>query len=96
MKRTELIAALARRFPVLTEQDAALSVKYLLDAITGAVAYGGRIEVRGFGSFGVRVCPLPKAHDPKTGEAVAVGTKCVPHFATGKALRQRVDHSSHP
>ena len=96
MKRTELIAALARRFPALTPEDAVLSVKILLDAIAGALAHGGRVEVRGFGSFGVRTRPPRKAHNPKTGAPVAVGTKFVPHFTTGKELRQRVDRSSHP
>ena len=95
MTRTQLIAALARRFPALTEQDAALSVKYIFDAFAGALVQGGRVEVRGFGSFSVRTRPPRNARNPKTGYAVAVGEKRVPHFLPGKELRERVDRSSH-
>lgn len=94
MTRKQLIAALARRFPTLTEQDAALSVKYIFDALAGALVQGGRVEVRGFGSFSVRTRPPRNAHNPKTGEPVAVGEKRVPHFLPGKELRERVDCSS--
>lgn len=95
MTRTQFIAALARRFPPLTEQDAALSVQYILHAIAGALVQGGRVEVRGFGSFSVRTRPPRDARNPKTGEAVAVVEKRVPHFLPAKELRQRVDRSSH-
>ena len=95
MTRIQFIAALARRFPVLTTEDAALSVQYILDAIAGALVEGGRVEVRGFGSFSVRTRPPRDARNPKTGEAVAVVEKRVPHFLPAKELRQRVDRSSH-
>lgn len=95
MTRTQLIAALARRFPALMEQDAALSVQYILDAIASALVQGGRVEVRDFGSFSVHTRPPRNARNPKTGEAVAVAEKRVPHFLPGKALRERVDRSTH-
>ena len=94
MTRTQLIAALARRFPALTRDDAAFSVTCILDAISSALARGGRVEVRGFGSFSVRTRPPRNAHNPKSGEPVAVGEKRVPHFLTAKELRKRVDGSS--
>lgn len=93
MTRIQFIAALARRFPALTTEDAALSVKYILDAMTSALAQGGRVEVRDFGSFSVHTRPPRNARNPKTGEPVAVGEKHVPHFLPGKALRRRVDRS---
>jgi integration host factor subunit beta len=33
--------------------------------------------------------------NPKTGEAVALAEKHVPHFKPGKELRDRVDSASH-
>jgi integration host factor subunit beta len=51
MTRSELIARLAAHFPQLTNKDAELSVKTVLNGMTEALARGGRIEIRGFGSF---------------------------------------------
>jgi len=91
MTRSELIDALAARFPQLTAQDAEVAVKELLDAVTGALIQGQRVEIRGFGSFSLTYRPPRTARNPKTGEKVDVPAKYVPHFKPGKELRDRVD-----
>jgi integration host factor subunit beta len=91
MTRSELIEALAARFPQLTAQDADVAVKELLDAITEALIKGQRIEIRGFGSFSLKYRPPRTGRNPKTGEKVDVAAKYVPHFKPGKELRDRVD-----
>ena len=50
-----------------------------------------RIEIRGFGSFGLNERPPRTGRNPKTGEKVRVPRKFVPHFKAGKELRERVD-----
>ena len=53
--------------------------------------YGGdRIEVRGFGSCSLHFRPPRTCRNPKTGDAVALPGKHVPHFKPGKELRERV------
>ncbi len=91
MTRSELIDALAARFPQLTAQDAEVAVKELLDALTGAWIQGQRIEIRGFGSFSLNYRLPRTGRNPKTGEKVDVPAKYVPHFKPGKELRDRVD-----
>jgi len=91
MTRSELIDALAARFPKLTTQDAEVAVKELLDALTGALIQGQRIEIRGFGSFSLNYRPPRTGRNPKTGKKVDVAAKYVPHFKPGKELRDRVD-----
>ena len=91
MTRSELIDSLAARFPQLTAQDAEVAVKELLDALTGALIQGQRIEIRGFGSFSLKYRPPRTGRNPKTGEKVDVAAKYVPHFKPGKELRDRVD-----
>ena len=49
------------------------------------------IEVRGFGSFALHYRPPRMGRNPKTGEAVALPGKHVPHFKPGKELRERVN-----
>ena len=57
MTRSDLIAKLAERYPQLLAKDADLAVKVILDAMTDTMAKGGRIEIRGFGSFTLRHQP---------------------------------------
>ena len=87
MTKSELIAQLAERFPQLVAKDADYAVKMILDAMTDALARGGRIEIRGFGSFALNYRPPRTGRNPKSGE------KYVPHFKAGKELRERVDLS---
>lgn len=47
----KLTANLAARFPDLTEADITLSVEIILGAMSERLVSGGRIELRGFGSF---------------------------------------------
>ena len=49
------------------------------------------MELRGFGSFGLKERRERTGRNPKTGESVAVEGKRVCFFKTGKALRERVD-----
>ncbi len=91
MTKSELISSLANSFPQLLVKDAELTVKTILDALTTALAEGQRIEIRGFGSFGVNVRPPRVGRNPRSGEKVMVQEKRVPHFKAGKELRERVD-----
>lgn len=91
MTKSELITRLAERFPQLVAKDADLAVKVILDAMTGALAQGDRIEIRGFGSFALNYRPPRTGRNPKSGEKVHVPAKYVPHFKAGKELRERVD-----
>lgn len=93
MTRSELIAALAQRFPQLVQKDAELAVTEILTAITEALSKGHRIEIRGFGSFALNYRPPRTGRNPKTGESVPVPAKYVPHFKAGKALRERVSNN---
>ena len=91
MTRSDLVEELAARFDQLTQRDAEQAVKTLLDAVSEALVRGHRIEVRGFGSFSVSHRAPRMGRNPRSGEAVAIPAKRVPHFKPGKALREAVD-----
>ncbi|MBO4119787.1 integration host factor subunit beta [Cupriavidus gilardii] len=93
MTKSELVEKLAARFPQLLLRDADISVKTILDAMSDALADGHRIEIRGFGSFGLNRRPPRVGRNPKSGERVLVPEKRVPHFKAGKELRERVDRN---
>lgn len=94
MTRSDLVDALAHRFPQLAQRDAEWAVKAILEAMSDALVRGQRIEIRGFGSFAVNHRPPRIGRNPRSGESVAVPEKRVPHFKPGKALRQAVDTRS--
>jgi integration host factor subunit beta len=91
MTKSELIEALAERQKHLAANDVELAVKSLLEQMSQALSVGERIEIRGFGSFSLHYRPPRMGRNPKTGDAVALPGKHVPHFKPGKELRERVN-----
>ena len=91
MTKSELIDILSRKQQQLPYKDVELAVKTILESMANALASGERIEIRGFGSFSLHYRPPRMGRNPKTGEAVALSSKHVPHFKPGKELRDRVN-----
>ena len=54
---------------------------------------GGRIEIRGLGSFSVRAYKGYAGRNPKTGGIVDVQPKKLPFFKVGKELKGMVNGS---
>ena len=94
MNKSELIEALSKK-EGLTEKKAIEVINLLFKGFTEELQNGGRIEIRGFGSFSVNYRPPRMGRNPRSGESVAIPEKQVPHFKPGKALRQAVDQRTH-
>jgi integration host factor subunit beta len=93
MNRSNLITRLAELHPQLLAKDTELAVKVIMDTMSTTLSRGERIEIRGFGSFGLNYRPPRQGRNPKTGDTVKVPAKYRPHFKAGKELRERVDHA---
>ncbi|MBK1701835.1 integration host factor subunit beta [Thiococcus pfennigii] len=93
MTKSELIDVLAAGQNHLAYKDVELAVRCILDNMSNALASGERIEIRGFGSFSLHYRPPRIGRNPKTGEAVSLSGKYVPHFKPGKELRDRVNQA---
>ena len=91
MNRSQLIAHLSSQFTNLTVSDAEVSVTLILDSIKNAMANGGRVEIRGFGSFSLNYRKPRMGRNPRTGEQVWVQAKSVPFFKPGIEMKKRVD-----
>ena len=91
--KSEIIDMLAAEQPQFPHRDVELAVKSIMDRLANALISGERIEIRGFGSFSLHHRPARVGRNPKTGEAVQVEDKYVPHFKPGKELRERVDYA---
>ncbi len=68
MTKSELIARLATRYSQLVAKDAEFTVKMILDAMMQSLVKGQRIEIRGFGSFGLNHRPARVREGPRTRE----------------------------
>jgi integration host factor subunit beta len=87
MTRSELIEALSQK----TNQPRSVSeraVMVFFDAIQQQLEQGGRVELRGFGSFHVKQYPAYRGRNPRTGAPVVVAAKKLPVFRTGKEIRE--------
>ena len=94
MIRSELIQRIADDNPHLYHRDVERLVNTVFDQITGAMARGDRVELRGFGAFSVKRRDARVGRNPRTGEAVDVDAKHVPFFKTGKGLHDRLNDKS--
>ncbi len=91
MTNSDLIDLLATEQNQLNGRDVEYAVKAILQQMSETLASGERIEIRGFGSFTLHSRPARTGRNPKTGGAVAVPARHVPHFKPGKELRDRVN-----
>ena len=91
MKKSELVAHVARNFPYLSFQDAATIVDTIFGSMADALAQGDGVEIRGFGSLKVKDRCAREGRNPKTGESVHIPAKKLPHFKMGKDLYERLN-----
>ena len=89
--KSDLIERLAAQPLHLAPRDVEFSVNAILNHMRESLANGDRIEIRGFGSIGLRYRGPRNGRNPKSGERVNVPGKCVPHFKPGRLLRERVN-----
>ncbi|MFH1336733.1 MAG: HU family DNA-binding protein [Candidatus Zixiibacteriota bacterium] len=90
MNKSDLIAALAKK-EKLTEINAIKIVNLMFDGFTDTLKQGGRIEIRGFGSFCVRKYKGYSGRNPKTCKDIKVKPKKLPYFKVGVIMSKRVD-----
>jgi integration host factor subunit beta len=92
MRKSELIERLCAAQPELPPEAAANAADSVIRQICERLAAGGRVEIRGFGTFFLSRRERRIAHNPMTGEQIAVAPRAVPRFKAGKHLRARVDY----
>lgn len=91
MIRSELLQALAADNPELRAEEVEQVVDIFFDEIGARLAEGGRVELRGFGTFSTRQREARTGRNPRTGTSVDVPAKRVPYFKPGKEIRERLN-----
>jgi integration host factor subunit beta len=90
MNKSDLISALAAK-EKLTEKMATDTISLIFNGFADTLKKGGRIEVRGFGSFTVREYKAYTGRNPKTGKNIKVRPKKLPFFKVGVKLKELVN-----
>ena len=89
MNKAELINAVAEK-AALSKKDSEAAVNAALEAITGALSDGEKVQLVGFGSFEVKKREARVGRNPKTKESIKIPASKVPVFKPGKALKDIV------
>lgn len=90
MNKSGLIEMLSRKESI-TEKKAVEIVNLIFKGFTDELKKGGRIEIRGLGSFVIRNYEAYTGRNPKTGKNIKVSPKKLPFFKVGKELKEKVD-----
>lgn len=90
MNKSELIEKLAEVSGINVIQAEEV-VNLIYRKMRDTMVNGGRIEIRGFGSFVVKTYDAYQGRNPKTGEKIDVPPKKLPFFKVGKELKERID-----
>ena len=95
MNKSELIERLADRCGLNVIQAEEI-VNLIYKKMKDTMVNGGRIEIRGFGSFVVKLYDSYQGRNPKTGDKISVPRKKLPFFKVGKELKERIDRVEPP
>ena len=91
VNKSQLLRRMKGRLPAgLSYRDIDEAMRLTFERISDALAQGERVELRGFGTFDLRIRHPRTARNPRTGAPVAVGVRRVVYFKPGGILRRRV------
>ena len=98
MIKSKLVLRVSAQSPHLYLGRVERAVNTILDQIVSAMKRRGRVELRGFGAFSVRVRRPHSGRNPRTRATVDVAEKVVPYFKTAQEMRNRINyrHLDHP
>jgi DNA-binding protein HU-beta len=87
MKKDDLVQAVADAAGI-NKAEADRAIQAVVDAVTGAVAKGDRVQVPGLGTFEPRSRSAREGRNPQTGETIQIAATTVPGFKPATAFKQ--------
>ena len=91
MTKSDLILKITEKNKYLLQKDVQKIIDTFFGRISESLENANRIELRGFGAFGVKNRSARIARNPRTGEPVPVQSKNIPFFKMGKNMRIRLN-----
>ena len=90
MTKSKLVSAIAEKAGI-RKKDAEATLNAFLDVVTETLKGGGKVEIRGFGTFLMKRRAARVARNPRTGKKLKVPEKLVPAFKAGKELKEATE-----
>ena len=90
MNKTQLIEVVAAKANI-KKKDAEVAISALVDVITDALADGEKVQLTGFGSFGVKERAAHEGINPATGKKMFIEAYKKPVFSASKALKDTLN-----
>ena len=75
----------------LTKVETEVTMNGIMKTIIDSLANNKRVELRGFGTFGIKHRMPKKARNPGTGDAIYLPERFVPTFKPSKLMKKRVN-----
>lgn len=93
MTKKEIVRSISDELG-LPQQQVKQIVQKLFSELIETLAEDGRIELRNFGVFEVKVRAARSARNPKTGEQMPIPARSVVTFKPGKEMEEQVQHAA--
>ena len=93
MTKADLVKMISKETGIL-RKDVAIVVDSFFDAVEDTMKEGNHIEIRGFGTFKLKVRKPRTGRNPKTNEKVPVPKRVVPVFKFSPAFKKEVGESN--
>ena len=92
MNKSDLIIKIMNLNSQINQTEIEKSVNTFFDTIAISLKNSQKVELRGFGSFGVKKREARLARNPKTGSTVAVSAKKISFFKMGKGMKEQLNN----
>ncbi len=90
MTKADLVRSISAETGII-RKDVALAVDAFLESLKDSLKDGKHIEIRGFGTFKLKVRKERMGRNPKTEEKVKVPARVVPTFKFSRALKEDIN-----
>ena len=91
MVKSDLILAINKKYPNLSNNDIDLIINLFLKKIIKSLNDGNSIEIRGFGTFTKKINKEKIVRNPKTNEKIFKNENYKIHFKAGKILNNKIN-----
>ena len=91
MNRSGIIRVIAELYPKMHKKQVERLVKVIFTSMSDKIAFGERIEIRGFGCFSLKYRAAGTVRNPRHGVSIESTERHVVYFRAGKELKERVD-----
>ena len=92
--KSRILNQLANSYPNFLKQDLEKTLNLVFDEIIKTLAKGKNVQIRGFGSFKIRLLKSRIGRNPKDGSRIEIPAKQGVHWKISKELFQKLNQNT--